>query len=82
MVDADKRLVDIAFTLAVEVEGSGLGGFEGVVRSVGVYLSRDRLDFGKDRRLGVDSEYLVQGVRSCFQRHRSETVPVVELPVS
>ena len=56
MVDASNCPVDVAFALAAEVQGSGLGRFEGIARSVGLYLFRDRLDLCKDWRRSVDSD--------------------------
>ena len=56
MADASNRPVDVAFALAAEVQGSGLGGFEGVTRPVGLDLFRNSLDLSEVRRCGVDSD--------------------------
>ena len=56
VVDTSDCLVDVAPALAAEVEGSGLGGFEGVARPVNMYLFRYRLDLGKNRRCGIDPD--------------------------
>ncbi len=56
MVDAGDCLVDIPPALAAESEGSGLGGFEGIVRPVSMYHFRNRLDLGKNRRCGIDPD--------------------------
>ena len=56
MIDAHNSLVDIPPALAAESEGSGLGGFEGVVRPVSMYHFRNRLDLSKNRRCGIDPD--------------------------
>ena len=56
MVDAGNGFVDVSFALTAEVQGSGLGGFERIARPVGLDLVRNRLDFGQDRRRGIDSD--------------------------
>ena len=56
MIDAHNSLVDIPPALAAESEGSGLGGFERVARSVSMYHFRNRLDLGKNRRCGIDPD--------------------------
>ena len=56
VVNTDNCLVDISPALAAESEGSGLGGFEGVARPVSMYLFRNRLDLGKNRRCGIDPD--------------------------
>ena len=56
MVDTDNCLINVALALATEVEGSGLGGFEGVARPVGLYLFRNRLDLCENRWCGIDPD--------------------------
>ena len=56
MIDADNSLINVAPALAVVLEGSGLGGFEGVARPVGLYLFRNRFDLDEDRRCGIDTD--------------------------
>ena len=48
VVDAYNGFIYVAFAFATEVEGSGLGGFEGVTWSTVVDLLRNRLDLGKE----------------------------------
>ena len=56
MIDADNSLINVAPALAAEAESSGLGGFEGVARPVGLYLFRNRFDLDEDRRCGIDPD--------------------------
>ena len=56
MVNANNCLVNVALALSDEAEGSGLGGFEGVARPVGLYLFRNRIDLGEDRLCAIDSD--------------------------
>ena len=62
MIDADNSLINVAPALAVVLEGSGLGGFEGVARPVCLYLFRNRIDLCENRWRGVDTD-LAQGQR-------------------
>ena len=55
VVDAGDCLVDIPPALTIEVEGSGLGGFEGVAWPGSMYLFQNRLDLDEYRRRCVDS---------------------------
>ena len=75
MVDAHNSLVDIPPALATESEGSGLGGFERVARSVSMYHFRNRLDLGKNRRCGIDPDCAKGQGFTCVPRgHRSVSV--------
>ena len=56
VVDPRNRPVDVAFALSAEVEGSGLGGFEGVAWSVRFDDFGNRMDLDEDRRRGVDAD--------------------------
>ena len=56
MIDADNCLVKVAPALTIEVEGSGLGGLEGVARPVNMYLFRNRLDLSENRWCGIDPD--------------------------
>ena len=42
--------------LAVVLEGSGLGGLEGVTRPVCLYLFRNRIDLCENRWCGIDAD--------------------------
>ena len=55
MIDADNSLINVAPALAVVLEGSGLGGLEGVARPCGLDRFQNRLDLDEDRRRCVDS---------------------------
>ena len=56
MIDADNCLVNVAPALTIEVEGSGLGGFERVARPVNMYLFRNRLYLCENRWCGIDPD--------------------------
>ena len=55
VVDTGNCLVDVAPALASEVEGSGLGGFEGVAWPLALDRFQNRLDLDEYRRRCVDS---------------------------
>ena len=56
VVDAGDCLVDIPLALASEVEGSGLGGFEGVAWPICLDLFWNRLYLCENRWRGVDTD--------------------------
>ena len=56
MVDTGDCLVNVALALATEVEGSGLGGFEGVARPVCFDIFWYRLDLYENRWCAIDTD--------------------------
>ena len=56
MIDTDNCLVDVAPALTIEVESSGLGGFEGITGPLALDRFRNRLDLSENRWCGIDPD--------------------------